>query len=203
MPNIEQLVSSVALVDEVSANEFSPRERSAIANMHVSKHFLHLAGVLALRRAVSQKYPNAATIEIVRQHMAPPCVLVDGHEMPTLRASISHTEGVGIAAVTSDASAIGVDIELSNKFKVSPEQFYSKNELTCTQKRDPALMWVYKEAFLKALRQGITIDPRRVSIELDDNDYLSRVRVDNVQFAASGKRLLTVPGFVSAVVILT
>ena len=92
-----------------------------------------------------------------------------------LHVSISHCHGQALCAISSQASApIGADIE-----RVEPRDpgfagdYFTESELVQISAADPGardmlvtLIWSAKEAALKALRLGLTVDTRSVAIEL-------------------------------------
>ena len=92
-----------------------------------------------------------------------------------LHVSISHCHGQALCAISSQAGApIGADIE-----RVEPRDagfagdYFTASELAQISAADPSardmlvtLIWSAKEAALKALRLGLTVDTRSVAIEL-------------------------------------
>jgi 4'-phosphopantetheinyl transferase len=88
--------------------------------------------------------------------------------------SHSHDRGVLVVACTPDAHGIGIDIERCNPqtdIHAVAETVFSTNEIAA-MKRLPIehqrsaffRCWTRKEAYLKALGFGFTVDPRMVSV---------------------------------------
>jgi 4'-phosphopantetheinyl transferase len=88
--------------------------------------------------------------------------------------SHSHEHGVLVVARTPDANGIGIDIEQCNpqtdihavaETVFSPDEITSMKRLPIEQQRAAFFRcWTRKEAYLKALGFGFTVDPRKVSV---------------------------------------
>jgi 4'-phosphopantetheinyl transferase len=110
--------------------------------------------------------------------------LNDADALGTLEFNVSHSGSVALIAVTRD-HPIGIDIELiSNHFPVAemaPEVF-SPSELDRFFKL-PAnakhieffRTWVAKEAFLKALGKGLSIEPNTLEVDALPVDFIKTV----------------------------
>jgi 4'-phosphopantetheinyl transferase len=92
-----------------------------------------------------------------------------------LQLSISHSNGNAFCAISDCGGlAIGADIErIAPRAPEFADDYFTPPELmqvaaSPVNKRDAmvTLIWSAKEAALKALRLGLTVDTRRVSIEL-------------------------------------
>lgn len=194
--------TAFASVDEVFLSEFSAHERAYSNMLPTSKRAEHLAGVVALRRAVSELYPDVAHIEILRQHDAAPIVLLDGEPLAAGTISVSHSQGVGFAVATREYCMIGVDIQSSERFPLTPEQFFSQEELEWKTLNTPVLLWAYKEALLKALGVGLVLHPKRLTLSLNDAGELCGAKVDHTALCATGIQVRQIPGSVSVFVTL-
>ncbi|MDO8520586.1 MAG: 4'-phosphopantetheinyl transferase superfamily protein [bacterium] len=195
-------ISAHATVSEVTKQVFTKRELAACDTLPEKKRKVHLAGVLALHRALIKLYPNVSHVEVLRQHDAPPTVLVDGKATPSLQVSVSHSKGVSCAVVARGRGAIGVDIQSSEGFTLSPEQFYSPEELEREKTRSPVLIWAYKEALLKALRVGLHIHPKRLRLTLNEAGNLLGAHVDETPLFATGRQLGLVSSSIAVLVML-
>ena len=96
--------------------------------------------------------------------------------LQSLSLSISHCNGYAFCAISDrDGLAIGVDIErIAPRAPEFTADYFTEHELarvaaSTAYERDATitLIWSAKEAALKALRLGLTVDTRQVSIELD------------------------------------
>lgn len=96
-----------------------------------------------------------------------------------LQLSISHCDGHALCAIDSSAgSQIGADIELVEpRSPQFAEDYFTEQELAQVRAAPPAerdtvttLIWSAKEAALKALRLGLTVDTRSVSCALAPPD---------------------------------
>jgi 4'-phosphopantetheinyl transferase len=91
-----------------------------------------------------------------------------------LQLSISHSHGHAFCAVSDADTAIGVDIErIEPRAAVFAEDYFTPHEQQQLQSASPerydtlvTLIWSAKEAVLKTLRLGLTVDTRTVSIEV-------------------------------------
>jgi len=92
-----------------------------------------------------------------------------------LQLSISHCDGYAFCALADSAQlAIGADIErIAPRVPEFAADYFTSRELAQVAARPPSehdamvtLIWSAKEAALKALRLGLTVDTRRISIDL-------------------------------------
>lgn len=124
--------------------------------------------------------PASDAITIASAPDGAPCVVV---EQPAIlqaalgdvHVSISHCRGQALCAISSRADApIGADIErIEPRAPGFADDYFTARELTQLGAASPGardllvtLIWSAKEAALKALRLGLTVDTRSVSIEL-------------------------------------
>jgi 4'-phosphopantetheinyl transferase len=92
--------------------------------------------------------------------------------------SLSHRAGMAMCAVTPAGAALGCDLELvetrSDAFIADyftlGEQALVARALAADRPRLLALLWSAKESTLKALREGLRLDTRRVVVNLGDWD---------------------------------
>jgi 4'-phosphopantetheinyl transferase len=100
------------------------------------------------------------------------------HQVPApVSISLSHRAGVALCAVTPSSTALGCDLEVveprSNAFAADYFTVEEQALLSQTPVSDRAvllsLLWSAKESALKALHQGLRLDTRSVTVELDPN----------------------------------
>lgn len=99
-----------------------------------------------------------------------PEVFLDGHPL-RLTLSLSHREGLALAAVDDTGNAVGVDLELVEpRSEAFVRDYFTLKEIAAVAagQRDliANLIWSAKESALKALGAGLTLDTRSVEIEL-------------------------------------
>jgi 4'-phosphopantetheinyl transferase len=91
-----------------------------------------------------------------------------------LQLSISHSHGHAFCALSGADTAIGADIErIEPRAAVFAEDYFTPHEQQQILSAPPethdtlvTLIWSAKEAVLKSLRLGLTVDTRSVSIDL-------------------------------------
>lgn len=94
------------------------------------------------------------------------------HRLP-LSLSISHSQGTAFCALC-ETHVIGVDIErIEPRERAFVQDFLSATEIAQVEMCPPAwqdtlitVIWSLKESALKALRQGLRLDTRRVEVQI-------------------------------------
>jgi len=103
------------------------------------------------------------------------CILKDANgaplvqlaDQPIISLSISHSGDYAVAAATLEpASCVGIDIEfVKARSDAFVHDYFTQEEIACVQRSAPELIetmmtaiWSAKEAALKALRLGLTVD---------------------------------------------
>lgn len=116
------------------------------------------------------------TIEIRAATDGAPEAFVNAEPLP-IPLSISHRNEIGFCVINPFGSTVGCDLEMieprSDDFIAdyfTPEE---QQRLTQAPEQDrhwlATLIWSAKESALKALRQGLRLDTRRVIVDLDMN----------------------------------
>ena len=117
---------------------------------------------------------------------APIASIHRGNRIMEWAISISHSHGCGFSAVRQDrAIGLGADIELIERREwCFVEDYFTSEEIERVRAAPAAqretlitAIWSAKEAALKALRLGLTVDTRRVQCMIDphccsDHDWL-------------------------------
>ncbi len=120
---------------------------------------------------------SLARIGVRRAPDGAPEALFDGRPLKwTL--SISHSEGRGLAAVAEQPAALGCDLERVRLLRpATVDTFFTPEEQglldTVGEDQRPmfsTLVWSAKESALKALRQGLRLDTRTVSVSFVPRD---------------------------------
>lgn len=120
---------------------------------------------------------NLASIAIRPAVSGAPEVFL-GNQRADLSISISHRGGIAACAVGSSRAMLGCDLEIieprSDAFVTdyftAEEQAIFRQAPAANRFALIALIWSAKESALKALRAGLRIDTRRLSVALDDLD---------------------------------
>ncbi len=190
----------------------SPDERTRKAAFHFAADRAHFAAAHGRMRELLAGYlggdPSAirfATGSHGKPHLAGSSGTGD------LRFSLSHSHGRALLAVTRGVE-IGVDLE-----RIRPEvdaagivaSQFSPAERVAWQalpeaRRQTAFFhaWVCKEAYVKALGEGLSREPARYTVELDP-DAAGRLLADEIAPAAAAtwriERLLAPTGYTAAI----
>jgi 4'-phosphopantetheinyl transferase len=98
-----------------------------------------------------------------------------GARLP-VEVSISHSGGAVLAVASADGAAVGADLErIEPRAHCFVEDFFAEEEIAACagsrERRDLSVtaVWCAKEAVLKALRVGLTVDARTVvCLPVDD-----------------------------------
>lgn len=127
----------------------------------------------ALTRLILSKYLNIAPkeIPIIRTHLKKPSL---PEELKSYQFNVSHTKTYFALAITKDA-IIGIDIEHKNlrQYQDISQRFFhpkeheslmnSKNQEDCFFR-----IWTQKEAFVKAIGEGLSFDLKKFYVDLNE-----------------------------------
>lgn len=170
---VEQVSPEVARERLLPLLDDAERERHARFHFEVHRHLYLVAH--ALCRSLLARYtgiePAALRFE-AREHGKPE--LAAGLSTQPLRFNLSHTDGMAAVAVARDA--IGVDVERIDRrieLEMVARRVFAPVELEGLMARQgPARqrrffeLWTLKEAYVKALGDGITAPLREIAITL-------------------------------------
>jgi len=123
-------------------------------------------GAALLRLAVAAE-DGRSPREVSVEHRCTTCGGAHGAPLSTgLHLSLAHA-GAWVVAASCRTAPVGVDVEqvatLENDWSELRAQVLAPTEHAGSP-RDLLRLWVAKEAFLKATGQGLTVDPREVSV---------------------------------------
>ena len=113
-----------------------------------------------------------AKIEIIRAHSGAPEVRIDD-QPAAATISISHSDGTSACAVSEPGVQLGCDLEKieTRSDAFIADYFTDEEQILITHAADRAhmatLLWSAKESTLKALREGLRIDTRKVEVTLE------------------------------------
>ncbi len=123
--------------------------------------------VLAYLHASLRAAPHPTDLSIEAGEDGAPRLLHDG---PPLSVSISHSHGRALCAIADGGVDVGVDLErIEPRSEAFVDDFFTPSEIAwihagSARERDrrATTLWSAKEAALKALRLGLTVDTRSV-----------------------------------------
>jgi 4'-phosphopantetheinyl transferase len=174
----EQFLSDVSVEDDW----FGPWERSHLLTLRFPKRRADwLLGRWTAKHAVAYELNlphdagGLAGIEIRPAASGAPEVFL-GSEPANLAISISHRGGIAACAVAIGGAMLGCDLEMVEpRSDAFVADYFTAEEQEVVRQACPgdrfaliALIWSAKESALKAVRCGLRIDTRSLSVELDD-----------------------------------
>lgn len=125
-----------------------------------------LGGRLALKRLLV-KYQGCQLQEI--EILAPagqgkPTVTMGGNPI-NIPFSITHSQGFAVAVIAPDAKYVGIDLEkIEHRISAWKEDFFHPGELTDNTDAFLTMLWTQKEALVKMLGTGLTVNSREVRV---------------------------------------
>lgn len=139
----------------------SEREQAFYSTLKLPKRQTEwLGGRLALKRLVAA----AAGLPIQKIEVLPhaengkPQLLVAG-ERSKLAFSITHSNGFAAAALSAERTYIGIDLEkIAPRINAWKTDFFHPSELTGESDEFLTALWTQKEAVVKLLGSGLTIN---------------------------------------------
>lgn len=188
----------------------SAEELERAARFRFEKHRVHYALTRGMLRRLLGAYLSVSPHQIAfrySSHGKP--------ELPDRRLefNISHTEGMAILGFTR-GRRIGVDVEhVRSDFHVEEiaERFFSPAERAALRQVSPERrreaffrIWTRKEAFIKAVGEGLSHPLHQFDVSLDDTAQLIATRPDASEASRWRLENLTVAGgFAAAVAVAT
>ena len=157
-------------VDEVTPHHVSQlhlHERMRAENSSPEKRKQFIAGRICVKRAlhdVLETDGEDTDLEVVSDNSTPP----QAPEYPSLHLSISHTKH--LAAACCSKQGVGIDLEeiddrpvrLLDRFCTDEEKasVLAEEDISLAA----TMMWTKKEAILKLLGKGFSLDPRTIHV---------------------------------------
>lgn len=93
-----------------------------------------------------------------------PVITVAGEES-SVPFSITHSNGFAVAAIAPDKKYIGIDLEqIAPRIAAWKDSFFHPTELTRTDDEFLTCLWTQKEALVKLLGAGLTINTQDVRV---------------------------------------
>jgi 4'-phosphopantetheinyl transferase EntD len=190
-PRLRSVSIARASSKPLGANELALAEQHEFSELaHETRRRDWIAGRRAAKRAISKHYALApADVRLAGRTDAPPVAVVRATSSPLpLSISISHHDGVGLAAVADRPARIGVDLaRLGEIDREHCRYFLTAAELSVVDRVDPTVLWALKEAAWKAL--SLPADRTFASVELvfDESDEVRGLRLDSRFIAATAR----------------
>jgi len=107
-------------------------------------------------------------IEVVKLPSGAPQVFVGS--VPDARSvSISHSNGWAVAAVSPAQSLLGIDLEkIENRSRVWASEFFVEEERGPATDEHLTKVWTQKEAVVKLLGRGLSLNTREIVLQKDE-----------------------------------
>ena len=134
-----------------------------------------LGGRLALKILVSARTGADLTeVEILSPRSGKPVLVVHG-ENSSLPFSITHSNGYAVAAITTDARHIGIDLEkIAHRIDAWKRDFFHPSELIGDSDAFLTALWTKKEAVVKLLGTGLSVNSFDVRCVGEKVQFLNR-----------------------------
>jgi len=110
------------------------------------------------------------------------------NELAALAISISHRAGVGACALAPSGALLGCDLEtiephgdaFATDYFTADEQALVAEAGTADRLRLLALLWSSKESALKAMREGLRLDTRQVTVSFPGGPKIQSANPENL-----------------------
>ena len=199
-------IEVVDLTLPLSTSVLSPKEQAHYQTLRVPKRRAEwLGGRVALKRLVSKtEQVDLKQVEILPTGEGKPVVTVGGKTYSGA-FSITHSHGYAVAALDTQADYIGIDLEkVEPRIEAWKTGFFHPDELTGTGDEFLTALWTQKEAVVKLLGTGLSVnsfDVRCVNGQVQFYGAALEIfnRLGNPEITISTSTLL--PGFLFSVAV--
>ncbi len=163
-----------------------------------------LGGRFALKQLLSAYLGRALTdfTVLVPGGIGKPTVLLDAQPL-SIAFSLTHSNGYAVAAIAPHAKYLGIDLEkITPRMHAWKTDFFHPSELTREDDKFLTALWTQKEAVVKLLGSGLTLNSYDVRIINNTPHFLGRAQEI---YAALGSPPITlqtcalIPGFIFSV----
>ena len=97
-------------------------------------------------------------IEVLPQPSGKPALTVGGKSVP-LAFSLTHSHGWAVAALSADERFVGIDLEkIEHRLDAWAKDFFHLSELSGTGDKFLTALWTQKEAVVKVLGTGLSLN---------------------------------------------
>ncbi|MBR2082827.1 MAG: 4'-phosphopantetheinyl transferase superfamily protein [Elusimicrobiaceae bacterium] len=123
-------------------------------------------GRLALKRLLTKhRGCQLQEIEILAPGGQGKPVVTVGENPINIPFSITHSQGFAVAAIAPNSKYVGIDLEkIEHRISAWKEDFFRPDELTDDTDSFLTMLWTQKEALVKMLGTGLTVNSREVRI---------------------------------------
>jgi 4'-phosphopantetheinyl transferase len=216
-PEVDVWIAREALLDDAALatrldSLLAPDERERRERMALESGRRQQLLTRGLQREVLSKYaPDIAPRDwrfqrgaAGRPSLAPP------FDATGLHFNLAHTSGL-VAMAVARSPHVGIDVEAIGKRVPLPvaRRYFSEREVAALfalpEERQPLhflRLWTLKEAYLKALGEGLSGGLDRMTFTLDAGGGIRFERIDDPRAARWVFRELTAPGFLLALACL-
>ena len=143
----------------------SPQEQAYFNTLKFPKRRTEwLGGRLALKQVVGRilSVNDLTQVEVLPQESGKPKLLVGGSPVK-LAYSITHSNGLAVAAASTDEKLIGIDLEkIEHRITAWKNDFFHPAELTADDDEFLTALWTQKEALVKLLGTGLSLRSNEV-----------------------------------------
>jgi 4'-phosphopantetheinyl transferase len=156
-----------------------PREKARLSELRIPKRrddwrLGRWTAKLAVASYLDLGQPDLSSLEVLPDLSGAPLVYRDGHPVP-VSLSLSHRESTGFCVVAEHDVPTGCDLELVEPrndafladYFTSTEQAIVSGTPVEDRHAMLTLLWSAKESVLKALHEGLRMDPRDVSVSVE------------------------------------
>ena len=135
-----------------------------------------LGGRLALKRLLAAHTGgNLTDFTILAPGGVGKPVITAGKKTLQIPFSLTHSNGFAVAALSPDARFIGIDLEVvAPRITAWKNDFFHPAELTREDDVFLTLLWTQKEALVKLLGSGLTINSRDVCVVRGKPQFFGR-----------------------------
>lgn len=173
-------IELIELVTLPPAGDFlSERELAFFETLKFPKRRNEWAGGrLALKRlaAAEADLADLKQVEVLPQESGKPLLLTGGKPVP-LAYSITHGNGYAAAAVSREDRFLGIDLEKTEPRIASwADSFFHPSELVRRDDEFLTLLWTQKEALVKLLGTGLSLNSFDVRVVNGEAAFYGRAR---------------------------
>ncbi len=154
-------------IKEVDLNRLPPadeilseREAAFFQTLRFPKRRVEwLGGRFALKELVRAACgASYREIEVLPQPSGKPALTVGGKSVP-LAFSLTHSHGWAVAALSADERFVGIDLEkIEHRLDAWAKDFFHPSELSGTGDKFLTALWTQKEAVVKVLGTGLSLN---------------------------------------------
>ena len=197
--NLQQLPPAETVLSE--------REQAFYQTLKLPKRRTEwLGGRLALKRLLVAHagYPYAQLDVLAQDGQGKPIITAKGKKVD-IPFSITHSHGFAMAAIAPEQKYIGIDLEkIAPRIKAWKTDFFHPSELAADTDEFLTQLWTHKEALVKLLGSGLTINSFDVRVVGENPQFLGRAEEIYISLGSPKitlQSLSFLPGFCCSVAV--